>query len=55
MISVIYQKMEDLQRQCMCTKMYAKLGKTSRQNSTKSVPFLLTDQQEQSYECMQRP
>jgi len=48
--SVIYHKMEDLQRQCMCTK----LGKTDRQNATKSVSFLLTDQQEQPYGCMQR-
>jgi len=53
--SVIYHKMEDLQRQCMCTKLYVKLGKTDRQNATKCVSFLLTDQQEQSYECMYRP
>jgi len=53
--SVTHHKMEDLQRQCMCTKLHVKLGKTDRQNATKSVSFLLTDQQEQSYECMYRP
>ena len=41
--SVIYQKMEDLQRQCTCTKVYVKLGKTDGQNAIKSDYTLITN------------
>jgi hypothetical protein len=52
---VIYHKIADLQKEFICMKFYFKLGKTDRQSAAKSVSFLLTDQHEESYECVQGP